>query len=409
MSTSASAEAGPSRRTPIRSLRQPALLNIATRNDAGGLEPPSHSDAVALRLAMDKKVQWRRKGERWMDRLCEGTVGSDEFKRGAKYLEHHQYVETLHERHLNSLCSYPLCSNGPAAPYTSKPRWSISAKRREIKEKEGNEEEGFCSRACKVRSGYVEEQMREGAGLRGDKWRVELLEEIQAIKTKGGGPDKGQASLATSRTSDGSGGSANGGTSRTTSSPSEHPTGADYPPAATTPSQPVSAPPASAAPLATTLPSETQRPSRRPPPKVAPPAPTHPPQPQSKLDDLLANLTIVERPTLPPPTEAGSTSTSSAAATPPPPPANKVSKPSAASARASSSLIATPVKLATTLISASRLAGPVPQLEADTDEESDISDWEVEMDGFNGLGEEEKRLFEEMREARELADKEAEG
>lgn len=51
----------------------------------------------------------------------------------------------------------------------------------------------------------------------------------------------------------------------------------------------------------------------------------------------------------------------------------------------------------------------MPQLEADTDEESDISDWEVEMDGFNGLGEEEKRLFEEMREARELADKEAEG
>lgn len=86
MSISASAEAGPSRRTPIRSLRQPALLKIATRNDAGGLEPPSHSDAVALRMAMERKVQWRRKGERWMDRICEGTVGKEEFKRGVSLI-----------------------------------------------------------------------------------------------------------------------------------------------------------------------------------------------------------------------------------------------------------------------------------------------------------------------------------
>lgn len=79
---SASDQAGPSRPTPVRSLRHPALLSVVTRNDAGGLEPPSQSDAVALRAAMQRKVEWRRKGERWMDRFCEETVGKEEFKRG---------------------------------------------------------------------------------------------------------------------------------------------------------------------------------------------------------------------------------------------------------------------------------------------------------------------------------------
>lgn len=95
MSSEGLNEAGPSRRTPIRSLRQPALLKIATRNDAGGLEPPAHSDAVALRLATDRKIQWRRKGERWMDRLCEGTVSPEEFKRAVSFYQPTRDMELL--------------------------------------------------------------------------------------------------------------------------------------------------------------------------------------------------------------------------------------------------------------------------------------------------------------------------
>lgn len=455
-SVSASAEASSSRRTPIRSLRQPALLNIATRNDAGGLEPPSHSDAVALRMAMDRKVQWRRKGEKWMDRLCEGTVDPEEFKRGvsfvysrlmllcpctkldtsptkmwptplyttfgrvnadpqAKYLEHHQYLETLHERHLNGHCSYPLCYNPPSAPYTSKPRISISVARRAIEQKEGNAEDGFCSRACKIRSRYLQDQMKEGTGLRGKNWQVEILEvgpetgraekSGKAVKAReNGGRPQGVAVVEPElrRPQNGNGVSTNlvpGGSTQEDASPTNQlPT----PPKAPLPNIEASSSPTNGQ-ADTSLPSPSPKfiPKpliKRPPPKIAPPAPTYPPQPQSKLDDLLAGLVIVERPTQAPP----SPSTETASTPPPAPPVSLPAKPS--SARASSSLISTPLKLATTLISASRLSGPVPQLAEDSDGESELSEWEMEMDGFGALGEEEKMLFEEMRKAREMVE-----
>lgn len=84
MSIPPQAEAGPSRSipTPIRTLRAPHLLTVAQRNDAGGLEPPSQSDAVAYRDAMRRKVELRRRGDKWMERFCEGEIGRDEFKKG---------------------------------------------------------------------------------------------------------------------------------------------------------------------------------------------------------------------------------------------------------------------------------------------------------------------------------------
>ena len=79
---SSSNQAGPSRRTPVRTLRQPALLNVATRDGTGELQPQKQNDTDSFRSAMDKKVDWRRRGERWMDKMCEGTLGNEEVKRG---------------------------------------------------------------------------------------------------------------------------------------------------------------------------------------------------------------------------------------------------------------------------------------------------------------------------------------
>lgn len=94
-----------------------------------------------------------------------------------------QYGEVEHERHLNGLCSYPLCANKPAAPYRAQKRFQISARAKTIKEVEGNAEEGFCSKRCRIKSQWVRENLgSEAAWLRGKVAPLELLEDLEDRK-----------------------------------------------------------------------------------------------------------------------------------------------------------------------------------------------------------------------------------
>lgn len=89
-----------------------------------------------------------------------------------------QYTEVQHERHLNGLCSYPLCGNAPAAAYRSAKRFVVSTAKRTITETDGNADEGFCSRRCAARAHYVAAGLgTEATWLRGTGARVQLLEE----------------------------------------------------------------------------------------------------------------------------------------------------------------------------------------------------------------------------------------
>lgn len=91
-----------------------------------------------------------------------------------------QYGEVEHERHLNGLCSYPLCENPPSAPYRAHKRFQISARAKTIKEVEGNADEGFCSKRCRVKSQWVRENLgSEAAWLRGKVAPLELLDDME--------------------------------------------------------------------------------------------------------------------------------------------------------------------------------------------------------------------------------------
>lgn len=91
-----------------------------------------------------------------------------------------QYGEVEHERHLNGLCSYPLCENAPSAPYRAHKRFQISARAKTIKEVEGNADEGFCSKRCRVKSQWVRENLgSEAAWLRGKVAPLELLDDME--------------------------------------------------------------------------------------------------------------------------------------------------------------------------------------------------------------------------------------
>lgn len=84
----ASNTAGPSRPsgrpTPIRSLRQPHALNVAHRDTYGVLAPESQgtSDAAAYKAALTRKLELRKKGDQWADRMSEGAVSEVEFRKG---------------------------------------------------------------------------------------------------------------------------------------------------------------------------------------------------------------------------------------------------------------------------------------------------------------------------------------
>lgn len=279
-----------------------------------------------------------------------------------------------------------------------------------------------------VRSGYVGEQLEEGAGVRGGGWRLELLEEIQEGQESAYGTMNTHVSRNPSRTTKQNGAGAIPVSNSPDSASIRTSTALAHPQSimATPPDQSdqrrsegkismlTDSPTNRAASLekieqsavangnqAITRATSTIRSgSRRPPPSRAAPVPPPPPEAKSQLEDLLANLKIYERPTTSP-LVISSASHQPIQPEPEPTPDPRGTT-TATTSRAASSLIATPSKLANTLITASRGIGPVPQLAEDSDSDSELSEWEVEMDAFGGLGEEEKRLFEEMREAREM-------
>lgn len=105
----------PSRPAPTRTLRQPHALNVAQRDTFGVLSSDSASmqgdgsgdevgvvgeavtDAQAYRDAMARKVELRRKGDKWVDRMCEGVVSEADFRKGVRPIfsplpfSHHSY------------------------------------------------------------------------------------------------------------------------------------------------------------------------------------------------------------------------------------------------------------------------------------------------------------------------------
>ncbi|KAK4687530.1 RNA polymerase II-associated protein 2, partial [Tremellales sp. Uapishka_1] len=187
-----------SRPTPSRTLRQPHLLSVASRESSGRLTQPFNDDHDSLRRTLTHKVKLQRKLEKWMDVLMESTVDLATFKRACSLFQPYNYREILHERHLNARCSYPLCANPPRRPYTSNRQIAISTSSRTIREVEGNEEDGYCSRICGTKSEWVERNLKDEpiwlrAGPRakgkGEDSGFDLLEEMEdrgEIRWEGG-------------------------------------------------------------------------------------------------------------------------------------------------------------------------------------------------------------------------------
>ncbi|WVO16592.1 hypothetical protein L204_104271 [Cryptococcus depauperatus] len=171
--------------------RNPVRLSVATRDGPYTKPIPDSSipasssslcsDDEVLKRAAIKKAQLQRRVERWMDKFMEHTVDTTTFKKAVDHLTPSQYQDIAHERHLNSLCSYPICPNPPQRPYSSSRRFVISTRNRTIKPQEGNRDEGYCSKKCQVQGTWVESRLSTVAvWLRGVVQEVELLEDVAA-------------------------------------------------------------------------------------------------------------------------------------------------------------------------------------------------------------------------------------
>jgi hypothetical protein len=196
------------------------------------------------------------------------------------YMHGAQYTEVQHERHLNSLCAYPLCDKTPAAPYRSQKRFLVSTARRTITEKEGNDEEAFCSRKCAARSAWVASSLgTEAAWIRGKVEPIELLEDKEAKGEVSWGGRRGDVLVWNKK----------GGEVAATSAPV----------------QPPQATPAKSTPMFTATIAPRDPPSsisKLPTPHAAPapapiPAPTQTLSTPDQMSDLIASLSIVERET----------------------------------------------------------------------------------------------------------------
>ena len=293
------------------------------------------------------------------------------------YLTPQQYRDVLHERHLAELCSYPPCPKPSKAPYTTHRRFKISYTRKTVQEKEGNEDEGFCSAQHRVRSEWVETKLSETAVWdRVGRDGLQILEDLE-LAPKGQPPTlQGGPEAATAR--------------------------------------PLDRPPSS---CSRDTVSDTNREADSKAPwkdRIQPmqdiPTST---SPQSNITDMISSLTIHERPT---PTASGpalpvddmrqerpqlssatiqsSTQTGTIS----------TGHPGNPTRRTTSSLVATPNKLSATVLSASRKMGTIPQLAPDSDAEEEEGDWgEADMGLEWGEETDEMRaLFEEARLAREL-------
>ncbi|WVF72543.1 hypothetical protein IAT40_007360 [Kwoniella sp. CBS 6097] len=378
-------------------------LGAAPRILDVGLDDGSRDEEVTvLRRAEVKRAQLIRRVERWMDQLMEETVDRGTFKKVVSHVTPPQFVEIAHERHLNSLCSYPLCANPPARPYSTARRYVISTQARTIKPTEGNEEEGYCSKKCRVRSMWIERGLSgEAVWLRSQVKEVELLEELEERGEFTWEPEEKPSRASSTMTSN--------------------------PTKITTQRQHITSTQDRQKELAPAPPAEKSH-SRNTNPDSAARA-----QPDNPVTALIARLTIHERPTpsVPPAPPSLRPATSSIASEqvslpantpqiePQPFPSSKPrlstnTVPNASprdSRRVSSSLMATSTtQLAKSFVSATNQLGAVHLASQggdsdDGEEEDKESDWEKEM-AWGEEDDEMKALFEEARLAREMLEEE---
>ncbi|EJT48325.1 hypothetical protein A1Q1_02608 [Trichosporon asahii var. asahii CBS 2479] len=405
----ASSKAAPGPTT--RTLKQPMTLRVAESSIAG----TGAQDKEEYFRALKRKAELARRVDKWMDRVMEETVDRGPFQKALSYMHAGQYAEVEHERHLNGLCSYPLCSNPPAAPYRAHKRFQISARAKTIKEVEGNADEGFCSKKCRVKSQWVRENLgSEAAWLRGKVAPMELLEDMEErweLVWEGG--RNGQyrrvkpaaAAGGEGMDIDGAAAASTGGRNTIASQPP--------PLASAVGGQTVGAAAATSAPLGGAAaavpqprPAASQQSSRPMATQAsaaadsASAAPADAPAPEaSEVHDLLDTLVIRERDTardVPVPPTLN------------PPPAQLAPKPpsatSARKARNTSSMIdGANSKLAQSVLTAHRQMKPVLQQEGDSEEEEGYQEQEWEKAMGWGEGKELEAMFEEARRARELA------
>jgi hypothetical protein len=295
-----------------------------------------------------------------------------------RYITSQQYTEITQERHLNNSCSYPLCPKPPLAPYNPGKKFKISTINRSITEVQGNKEEGYCTRACRVKSEWVRMKLEEAGGVlsRGKGFRVELVEDLGLDLDSVSGLVDPKAQTTETRTSVSS-------PTTTQISRAGPPTSTNNRPTATPNRQPII-------------------------PRLSNPAVTIEPT------DLLANLHIHERPTPPslgpnppslaprPPIVSHQPIHPSTPGTPPPP-----------KKRAPNAIIGEQTKLAQTVLQASKRINPLPQVNPDSEEEGEHEEveWEREVGlEWGGAGDEEEvgedggDLWEVMRAAQEIVD-----
>ena len=90
------------------------------------------------------------------------------------YLTPYDYDQVEHERHLASMCSYPLCASASRRPYTSQSHYTFRStgvvspmrttrNRDLIHQEEGNKDDGFCCKDCLIRSRWYGRRLRDEA------------------------------------------------------------------------------------------------------------------------------------------------------------------------------------------------------------------------------------------------------
>ncbi|CAK9786766.1 hypothetical protein CC85DRAFT_286454 [Cutaneotrichosporon oleaginosum] len=138
-------------------------------------------DKAELRRAFERRAQAARRAEKWADRAMEEILPRDVFLQALTYLHRASYAEVTHERHLNGLCAYAPCDRPPAAPYRARRRFVVSTATRSITEREGNEDQAYCSRVCAARSAYVAGQLGTAAPWLGGGGGggIVLLEDVE--------------------------------------------------------------------------------------------------------------------------------------------------------------------------------------------------------------------------------------
>ncbi|KAL7420854.1 hypothetical protein Q5752_004807 [Cryptotrichosporon argae] len=411
----------PGARPPrARILRQPLALSVAESSTSGMSSAPA-SEAAALRAAAARKKQLERRVESYMDAMMESVMALDTFRKAVAYLQPAQYAEVAHERHLNSLCSYPPCARRPAAAYRAATVFRISARAHTITPRAGNADDGFCGRACEVRSRFVEGQLsEESVWIRTAKVGVTLAEDVEAQRQREEAGKSAVDSKAATQPADAA--SATQPQARPTQPlPAPHPHG---------PAVPAARPPA----LTLTPPTQAQAQTPPLPPPAAIPeqlaelvstlrAPRR--DVAAAMGDLMAGLTIHERATPPgapaapslerPSPSAGVSPLETDGTTggalplplplPAPLPASKTAAPASASPtarRARAALLpAAPKGLAAAVVNASK-GIRATQAEADSDEASaSEEEWAKDM-GWGEGDDEVDALFEAARAAREL-------